>query len=69
MGLYYLTLKTMEKKKLVKIHDVAKALGVSEETIRSWVKRGVIKAIQIKKGLHRRFNLEEIEKLKKEFNL
>jgi excisionase family DNA binding protein len=59
----------MPEKKLIKIHDVARALGVSEETIRSWVRRGVIKAIQIRPGLHRRFDLSEIEKLKKEFNL
>jgi excisionase family DNA binding protein len=59
----------MKERKLVKIRDVARALGVNEETIRSWIKRGVIKAIQLRKGLHRRFELEEIEKLKKEFNL
>jgi excisionase family DNA binding protein len=59
----------MEKRRLVKIQDVARALGVNTETIRSWVKRGVIKAIQIRPGLHRRFDLSEIEKLKKEFNL
>jgi|YNPMSStandDraft_2_1061718.scaffolds.fasta_scaffold02620_4 excisionase family DNA binding protein len=59
----------MERRRLVKIQDVARALGVNTETIRSWVKRGVIKAIQIRPGLHRRFDLSEIEKLKKEFNL
>jgi excisionase family DNA binding protein len=60
----------MEKqKRLVKIADVARALGVTPNTIRSWIKRGVIKAIQIKPGLHRRFDLSEIEKLKKEYNL
>jgi len=59
----------MEKKKLVKIKDVAQALGVSEGTIRSWVKRGVLKAIQIRPGLHRRFDLSEIEEIKKKFNI
>ncbi len=57
------------KKKLVKISAVAQAFGVSPDTIRSWIKRGVIKAIQIKPGLHRRFDLSEIEKIKKEFNI
>jgi excisionase family DNA binding protein len=59
----------MQRRRLVKISDVAKALGVSEETIRSWTKRGVIKAIQIRKGLHRRFDLSEIERIKKEFGI
>jgi excisionase family DNA binding protein len=60
----------MERKtKLVKIKQVAQALGVSEETIRSWVRRGVLKAIQIRPGLHRRFNLSEIEELKRKFGI
>jgi excisionase family DNA binding protein len=59
----------MKEKKLVKIRDVARALGVNTETIRSWIKRGVIKAIQLRKGLHRRFDLSEVEKLKKEFGI
>jgi excisionase family DNA binding protein len=57
----------MRKRKLVKIRQVAQALGVSDEAIRSWVRRGVIKAIQIKPGLHRRFDLSEIERLKEKF--
>jgi excisionase family DNA binding protein len=59
----------MSEKKLIKIHDVAKALGVNEDTIRSWVRRGVIKAIQLRKGLHRRFDLSEIAKLKKDLGI
>jgi excisionase family DNA binding protein len=59
----------MQRRRLVKISDVAKALGVSEETIRSWVRRGVLKAIQIRPGLHRRFNLSEIEELKRKFGI
>jgi excisionase family DNA binding protein len=57
----------MRKRKLVKIRQVAQALGVNDEAIRSWVRRGVIKAIQIKPGLHRRFDLSEIERLKEKF--
>jgi excisionase family DNA binding protein len=57
----------MRKRKLVKIRQVAQALGVGDEAIRSWVRRGVIKAIQIKPGLHRRFDLSEIERLKEKF--
>jgi excisionase family DNA binding protein len=70
IGRNFLILKTMEKgRRLVKIADVARALGVNEETIRSWVRRGVIKAIQIRPGLHRRFDLSEVERLKKEFGI
>jgi excisionase family DNA binding protein len=59
----------MRKRKLVKIKQVAQALGVNEETVRSWVRRGVIKAIQIKPGLHRRFDLSDIERLKEKFKI
>jgi excisionase family DNA binding protein len=59
----------MEGQKLIKIKQASEMLGVSENTLRSWAKRGVLRAFQIRKGLHRRFRAEDIEKLKREFGI
>jgi excisionase family DNA binding protein len=53
---------------LLKIGQVAKRLGVSPVTVRNWCKKKILKPIQLRKGLHRRFRIEEVESLiKKKF--
>jgi len=54
----------MNKKDLVSISQAAKELGVCNRTLKSWVKRGVLRAYRI--GLQRdhHFDVEDIEKLK-----
>jgi excisionase family DNA binding protein len=53
----------MEKQKLLSISKAAKKLGVSQSTIRSWHKKGILRALQPFKGAWRRFSEEEVEKL------
>jgi excisionase family DNA binding protein len=54
--------KTLTKP-MLKISEVAKLLGVSQETIRRWSKKGIIDEIRSYERAHRRFRFNDIEKL------
>jgi excisionase family DNA binding protein len=45
---------------LMQVREAAKALGVSENTIRRWEERGLIPAVRLPSGV-RRFRREDIE--------
>ena len=48
---------------LMQVREAAKALGVSENTIRRWEERGLIPAVRLPSGV-RRFRPEDIEAAK-----
>jgi excisionase family DNA binding protein len=45
---------------LMQVREAAKALGVSENTIRRWEERGLIPAVRLPSGV-RRFRREDVE--------
>jgi len=49
----------------LRIGEVAQQLGVTTKTIRRWEKKGKINVKARTEGNHRRYSLEEIEKIKK----
>jgi excisionase family DNA binding protein len=48
---------------LMQVREAARALGVSENTIRRWEQRGLIPAVRLPSGV-RRFRPEDIEAAK-----
>jgi excisionase family DNA binding protein len=48
---------------LMQVREAARALGVSENTIRRWEERGLIPAVRLPSGV-RRFRPEDIEAAK-----
>jgi excisionase family DNA binding protein len=47
------------------VREAARQLGVHENTIRNWQKRGLLKAAQLPSGI-RRFSREEVERMRAE---
>ena len=47
----------------LKVGDVAKSLGVSDQTIRNWESKGILKSVRTPGG-HRRFREMEVEALR-----
>lgn len=54
--------------RLLSIGEAAKELGVSDQTLRTWERKGLIKAVRLPSG-YRRYTLEEIERLKRQMGL
>ncbi len=54
--------------KLLSIGEAAKELGVSDQTLRTWEKKGLIKAVRLPSG-YRRYTEEEIDRMKREMGL
>ena len=48
---------------LMQVREAARALGVSENTIRRWEERGLIPAVRLPSGV-RRFRREDIDAIK-----
>ena len=51
----------------VSIGNVSKLFGVTTQTIRNWAKRGFVNEYRTAGG-HRRFSLEEVEKVRTKLN-
>lgn len=49
---------------LMQVRQAARALGVSENTIRRWEQRGLLRAVKLPSGV-RRFRPEDIEAARK----
>lgn len=60
--LYAVRVRTKERAmaELMQVREAARALGVSENTIRRWEDRGLIPAVRLPSGV-RRFRPEDIE--------
>ncbi len=54
--------------RLLSIGEAARELGVSDQTLRTWEKKGFIKAVRLPSG-YRRYTVEEIERMKREMGL
>lgn len=57
--------KEQQVPQLMQVREVARTLGVSENTIRRWEERGLIPAVRLPSGV-RRFRPEDIERAHKE---
>jgi excisionase family DNA binding protein len=55
----------MEKRRFLKVEDIAQELEVSETTVRSWIREGKIRAGRA--GRDYRIPVEEYERFLKEF--
>jgi excisionase family DNA binding protein len=55
----------MEKRKFLKVEDIAQELEVSEATVRSWIREGKIRAG--KAGRDYRIPIEEYERFLREY--
>jgi excisionase family DNA binding protein len=56
----------MTAKKLLNVRDMARALGVHENTIRNWESRGVLRVVRLPGGGYRRFRAEDVERMSAE---
>lgn len=52
-----------DEKELIRLGKAAKMLGVHEQTLRQWDKKGILKAIRFGQRKDRRYRKEDIEKL------
>lgn len=48
------------------VRETARRLGVHENTIRNWQERGVLRAVKLPGSGYRRFDLQEVERLRNE---
>jgi len=50
---------------LMKVREVARTLGVHENTVRRWEERGLLRAVRLPSGV-RRFRREDVEAMRAE---
>jgi excisionase family DNA binding protein len=50
---------------LMKVREVARTLGVHENTVRRWEERGLLRAVRLPSGV-RRFRPEDVEAMRAE---
>jgi excisionase family DNA binding protein len=48
------------------VRETARRLGVHENTVRNWEKRGLLRAIRLPGSGYRRFRVEDVERLRQE---
>jgi excisionase family DNA binding protein len=48
------------------VRETARRLGVHENTVRNWEKRGLLPAIRLPGSGYRRFRFEDVERLRQE---
>lgn len=48
------------------VRETARLLGVHENTVRNWHKRGILKAIRLPGSGYRRFSRSQIERMRRE---
>ncbi len=58
--------KSAAKTTLLNVRETANKLGVHENTIRNWEKRGILRAVRLPGSKFRRFNRATIEKLQED---
>jgi excisionase family DNA binding protein len=46
------------------VRETARRLGVHENTVRNWEKRGLLRAIRLPGSGYRRFRFEDVERLR-----
>lgn len=48
------------------VRETARRLGVHENTVRNWEERGVLRAIRLPVSGFRRFNVDDVERMRAE---
>lgn len=56
----------MATRELLNVRDTARALGVHENTVRNWEKRGILRAVRLPGSGYRRFSVQDVERLRTE---
>jgi excisionase family DNA binding protein len=56
---------TTQETKLITIREAAEMLGVHQETLRRWDNEGKLKAVRVGKVGHRKYRVDDLEKLLK----
>lgn len=51
---------------LLNVRETARRLGVHENTVRNWQRRGVLRAVRLPGSGYRRFLLTDVERLQRE---
>lgn len=51
---------------LMGVREAASRLGVHENTVRNWEKRGILRALRLPGSGHRRFDARQVEQMRKE---
>ena len=54
--------------KLLRIKEAASIIGVSDQTLRAWVKQGYMKCLRLPSG-ERRFEMDEIRRVVEELRV
>ncbi len=52
--------------RMLTVRAVAREFGVHENTVRNWEARGALKAVRLPVSGYRRFDLAEVERMKRE---
>lgn len=52
--------------KLLSVRETAKRLGVHENTVRNWERRGILRAVRLPGSGFRRFDPEQVDRMWKE---
>jgi len=50
---------------MLTVKEAARELGVHEQTIRSWARKGILKALRLPGSGHRRFAVDEVQRAKR----
>ena len=51
---------------MLNVRETARRLGVHENTVRNWQKRGLIRAVRLPGTGYRRFSIEDVERMREE---
>ncbi len=51
---------------MLSVRETARRLGVHENTVRNWQKRGLLRAMRLPGSGFRRFSIEDVERLRQE---
>ena len=51
---------------MLSVRETARRLGVHENTVRNWQKRGLIRAVRLPGSGYRRFSIEDVERMREE---
>lgn len=51
---------------MLSVRETARRLGVHENTVRNWQKRGLLRAMRLPGSGFRRFSIEDVDRLRQE---
>ncbi|HLY49006.1 MAG TPA: MerR family transcriptional regulator [Solirubrobacteraceae bacterium] len=51
---------------MLSVRETARRLGVHENTVRNWQKRGLIRAVRLPGSGYRRFSADDVERMRQE---